>query len=114
MISFVGGPFEVGMKIVYYRLRNNLDNEGAQPGYRQGIIVGIDPGVSGSLWVRNDRGRLVQVAREQARTLAGQELWIPDHQDLAILRSAEQDLSKKHAAAHDLRDALPCCRATFG
>ena len=101
------GPFEVGMKIVYYRLRNNLDNEGAQPGYRQGIIVGIDPGVNGSLWVRNDRGRLVQVAREQARTLAGQELWIPDHQDLAILRSAEQDLSKKHAAAHDLRDALP-------
>ena len=99
------GPFEVGMKIVYYRLRNNLDNEGSQPGYRQGIIVGIDPGVNGSLWIRNDRGRLVQVAREQARTLVGQELWIPDHQDFALLRSAEQDLAKKHATAHDLRDA---------
>ena len=61
--------------------------------------------------MRNDRGRVVQVAREQVRNLQGEEAWIPGEADFELLRRAEQDLDKKHAGQHDLRDlpvpALP-------
>ena len=106
------GPFEVGQKAVYWRLRNSLDNEGAQPGYRQGIILAADPGPTGSLWLRNDRGRVVQVSREQVRNLQGEEAWIPGEADFALLRHAELDLDKKHASQLDLRDSqLPALPA---
>ncbi|CAK8999613.1 Copia protein (Gag-int-pol protein) [Cleaved into: Copia VLP protein [Durusdinium trenchii] len=36
------GPYEIGQKVVYYRLRNALDGEGSQPGYRQGLILAKD------------------------------------------------------------------------
>ena len=88
------GAFEVGQKVVYWRLRNSLDNEGSQPGYRQGIILAADPGPTGSLWLRHDRGRVVQVAREQVRNLHGEEAWIPGEADFALLRHAEQDLDE--------------------
>ena len=101
------GPYEIGQKVVYWRLRNSLDNEGAQPGYRQGIILAADPGPSGSLWLRNDRGRVVQVAREQVRNLQGDEAWIPGEPDFALLRETEGDLDRKHAVQHDLRDGIP-------
>ena len=106
------GPYEIGQKVVYWRLRNSLDNEGAQPGYRQGIILAADPGPTGSLWLRNDRGRVVQVAREQVRNLQGDEAWIPGEPDFALLRETEGDLDRKHAVQHDLRDgALPALPA---
>jgi hypothetical protein len=105
------GAYEVGQKVVYWRLRNSLDNEGSQPGYRQGIILAADPGPTGSLWLRNDRGRVVQVAREQVRNLHGEEAWIPGEADFALLRHAEQDLDRKHAGQHDLRAPLPALPA---
>lgn len=67
------GPYDIGQTVVYWRLRNSLDNEGAHPGYRQGIILAADPGLTGSLWLRNDRGRVVQVSREQVRCLHGDD-----------------------------------------
>ena len=54
-----------------------MDGEGPFAGYRQGVLIGMDPGPRGSLWIRNDRGRLVQVAREQARALEEEEAWMP-------------------------------------
>eukprot|EP00435_Cladocopium_sp_Y103_P012135 s282_g3.t1 len=105
------GAYEVGQKVVYWRLRNSLDNEGSQPGYRQGIILAADPGPTGSLWLRNDRGRVVQVAREQVRCLHGDEAWIPGEADFALLKHAEQDLDKKHAGQHDLRAPVPALPA---
>ena len=105
------GPYEVGQKVVYWRLKNPLNGEGGHPGYRQGIILALDPGPTGSVWLRNDRGRVVQVAREQLRCLQGEEAWIPGDEDFALLRSTEMDLSRKHAGQHDLR-ALPSTPAT--
>ena len=93
------GPLEVGQKIAYYRQRNQLDGEGTNEGYRQGMIIGLDPGPTGSVWVRNNRGRLIQVAREQVRAVEGEELWSPSSDDLRMLKSAEVDLSQKHALA---------------
>ena len=49
----------------------------------------------------------MQVSREQVRCLQGDEIWLPDEKDFNLLRSAEQDLEKKHSSAHDLRDAAP-------
>lgn len=57
------GPLEVGQKIAYYRYRNLNDGEGTVEGYRQGMIIGLDPGPSGSVWIRNNRGRVVQASR---------------------------------------------------
>ena len=101
------GPLEVGQKIAYYRQRNQLDGEGTNEGYRQGLIIGLDPGPSGSVWVRNNRGRIVQVAREQVRGVEGEELWSPSNEDLKMLRSAEQDLSQKHARAFQHEGPAP-------
>ena len=101
------GPFQVGEKVAYWRLRNPLDAEGGQPGYRQGIILAADPGPTGSIWIRNDRGRVVQVAREQLRHLHGEEAWIPGEADFELLKRAEQDLSLKHAGQHDQRGQAP-------
>ena len=39
--------------------------EGSVEGYRQGMIIGLDLGPTGSVWIRNNRGRVVQEAREQ-------------------------------------------------
>lgn len=62
------GPLHVGQTIAYFRQRNQLDGEGTvEEGYRQGMIIGIDPGPTGSVWIRNNRGRVVQVAREQVQ-----------------------------------------------
>ena len=87
--------------------KSQLDGEGTAEGYRQGIVIGIDPSPTGSIWVRNNRGRLVQVAREQLRGVEGEELWTPSMEDLKMLRSAEEDLSKKFAGAHDQRGPAP-------
>ena len=85
------GPVEVGARVAYYRQKSQLDGEGTAEGYRQGIVIGIDPSPTGSIWVRNNRGRLVQVAREQLRGVEGEELWTPSMEDLKMLRSAEED-----------------------
>ena len=97
------GGFEIGQRLAYWRVRNTLDGEGPFAGYRQGVLIGVDPGPRGSLWIRNDRGRLVQVAREQARALEAEEAWMPGNSDFRLLRDAEQDLSEKHAVAFDQR-----------
>ena len=99
------GGFEIGQRLAYWRVRNTLDGEGPFAGYRQGVLIGMDPGPRGSLWIRNDRGRLVQVAREQARALEAEEAWMPGNSDFRLLRDAEQDLSEKHAVAQDQRQA---------
>ena len=65
------GGFEIGQRLAYWRVRNTLDGEGPFAGYRQGVLIGMDPGPRGSLWIRNDRGRLVQVAREQSKGFGG-------------------------------------------
>ena len=101
------GPVEVGARVAYFRQKSQLDGEGTAEGYRQGIVIGIDPSPTGSIWVRNNRGRLVQVAREQLRGVEGEELWTPSMEDLKMLRSAEEDLSKKFAGAHDQRGPAP-------
>ena len=93
------GPFTVGQRIAYFRLRNQLDGEGSAEGYRQGLIIGLDPGPTGSVWVRNNRGRVVQVLREQVRGIEGEELWSSSSDELKMLKSAEEDLSRKHARA---------------
>ena len=98
------GGFEIGQRLAYWRVRNTLDGEGPFAGYRQGVLIGMDPGPRGSLiWIRNDRGRLVQVAREQARALEEEEAWMPGNPDFRLLRDAEQDLSDKHAIGFDQR-----------
>ena len=97
------GGFEIGQRLAYWRVRNTLDGEGPFAGYRQGVLIGMDPGPRGSLWIRNDRGRLVQVAREQARALEEEEAWMPGNSDFRLLRDAEQDLSEKHAIGLDQR-----------
>jgi len=85
------GGFEIGQGLAYWRVRNTLDGEGPFAGYRQGVLIGMDPGPRGSLiWIRNDRGRLVQVAREQARALEEEEAWMPGNPDFRLLRDAEQ------------------------
>ena len=97
------GGFEIGQRLAYWRVRNTLDGEGPFAGYRQGVLIGMDPGPRGSLWIRNDRGRLVQVVREQARALEEEEAWMPGNPDFRLLRDAEQDLSEKHAIGFDQR-----------
>ena len=99
------GGFEIGQRLAYWRVRNTLDGEGPFAGYRQGVLIGIDPGMRGSLWIRNDRGRIVQVAREQARALEEEEAWLPGTPDFKLLRDAEQDLESKHAVGLDQRQA---------
>ena len=99
------GGFEIGQRLAYWRVRNTLDGEGPFAGYCQGVLIGMDPGPRGSLWIRNDRGRLVQVAREQARALEAEEAWMPGNSDFRLLRDAEQDLSEKHAVGQDQRQA---------
>ena len=37
-------------------------------------MIGVDPSPTGSVWIRNNRGRLVQVALEQLRGVEGEEL----------------------------------------
>ena len=101
------GPLFVGQRVAYFRQRNQLDGEGTAEGYRQGMIIGLDPGPTGSVWIRNNRGRTVQVAREQVRGVEGEELWTPSSDDLRMLRTAEQDLSKKHAQGYAQPEQAP-------
>lgn len=101
------GPLEVGQKIAYYRYRNLNDGEGTVEGYRQGMIIGLDPGPSGSVWIRNNRGRVVQASREQVRSVEGEEMWTPSTDDLRSLKDSEIDLSQKHALAFDQRGPPP-------
>ena len=101
------GPVEVGTRIAYFRQKSQLDGEGTAEGYRQGIVIGVDPTPTGSVWVRNNRGRVVQVAREQLRGVEGEELWTPSLDDLKMLRSAEEDLATKHAVGFDHRGPAP-------
>ena len=100
------GPVEVGAKVAYFKQKSQLDDEGTAEGYRQGIVIGIDPTPAGSVWLRNGRGRVVQVAREQLHGVEFEELWTPSVTDLRLLRSAE-DLMAKHAGAHDHRGPAP-------
>jgi len=104
------GPLEVGQKIAYYRHRTQLDGEGTVEGYRQGMIIGLDPGPSGSVWIRNNRGRVVQAAREQVRSVEGEELWSPSTEDIKALKDTEIDLSQKHPHAFDHRSLAPSAR----
>ena len=104
------GPLEVGQKIAYYRHRTQLDGEGTVEGYRQGMIIGLDPGPSGSVWIRNNRGRVVQAAREQVRSVEGEELWSPSTEDIKALKDTEVDLSQKHPHAFDHRSSAPSAR----
>eukprot|EP00435_Cladocopium_sp_Y103_P049983 s529_g15.t1 len=68
-------------------------------------LFGRSPRIPGSLL---SEGRLVQVAREQARALEEEEAWLPGAPDFRLLRDAEQDLEAKHAIGFDQRqDALP-------
>ncbi len=76
-------------------------------GYRQGLIIGLDPGPTGSVWIRNSRGRVVQAAREQVRGVEGEELWSPNLDDIQALKDAEIDLSEKHPQAFDHRSTAP-------
>ena len=93
------GPLEVGQRVAYFRHRTVLDGEGTSEGYRQGLIIGLDPGPSGSVWLRNNKGRVVQAAREQIRSVEGEELWIPNSDDIRSLQDLEIDLADKHARA---------------
>ena len=101
------GPLEVGQRIAYFREKSQLDGEGSAEGYRQGMIIGLDPGPTGSVWVRTNRGRTVQVSREQVRGIEGEELWTPSLDDLRMLRSAEDDLARQHAPAFDHQGQQP-------
>ena len=92
------GPLEVGQRVAYFRQKSQMDGEGSLEGYRQGLIIGLDPGPAGSVWIRNNRGRLIQVSREQVRGIEGEELWTPSSDDLKMLKSAEDDLAQQHAA----------------
>ena len=105
------GPLEVGQKIAYYRHRTQLDGEGTVEGYRQGMIIGLDPGPTGSVWIRNTRGRVVQAAREQVRSVEGEELWSPSTEDIKALKDTETDLSQKHPHAFDHRSSAPSALA---
>ena len=91
------GPFHVGQKIAYHRTKNSMDGEGILEGYRQGLVIAED---GQSLWVRNNRGRLVLVSKEQCRDVCGEEeWWQPDQADLDLLKNCDQDLARKHALA---------------
>lgn len=97
------GPLEVGQRVAYFRHKTQLDGEGTVEGYRQGLIIGLDPGPTGSVWIRNSRGRVIQAAREQVRGVEGEELWSPSLDDIQALKDAESDLSEKHPQAFDHR-----------
>jgi hypothetical protein len=106
------GPFEPGQKIAFHRKTMHLapgqSARARRPGqdmagYIQGMIISVEPGPSGSLWVRTNQGRLVAVAREQARTVEGEELWTPSQDDLTLLRHVDKDLTRQPFMAHDLR-----------
>lgn len=74
------------------------------------MIIGLDPGPSGSVWIRNNRGRVVQAAREQVRSVEGEELWSPSTEDIKALKDTEVDLSQKHPHAFDHRALAPSAR----
>jgi len=101
------GPLEIGQKIAYYRHRTQMDGEGSVEGYRQGMIIGLDPGPTGSVWIRDSRGRIVQASREQVRSVEGEELWTPSMDDISALKDAELDLQQKHLLAFDHRGPAP-------
>ena len=101
------GPLEIGQKVAYFRHRAQLDGEGTAEGYRQGLIIGLDPGPTGSVWLRNHRGRIVQASREQIRSVEGDELWSPNTDDINALKNVEEDLGKRHALAFDHREPGP-------
>ena len=101
------GPLEVGQRVAYFRHKTQLDGEGTVEGYRQGLIIGLDPGPTGSVWIRNSRGRVIQAAREQVRGVEGEELWSPSLDDIQALKDAESDLSEKHPQAFDHRSTAP-------
>eukprot|EP00435_Cladocopium_sp_Y103_P039387 s1919_g10.t1 len=101
------GPLEIGQKVAYFRHRAQLDGEGTAEGYRQGLIIGLDPGPTGSVWLRNHRGRIVQASREQIRSVEGDELWSPNTDDINALKNAEEDLGQRHALAFDHRAPGP-------
>ena len=101
------GPIEIGAWVAYYRQKSQLDGDGTAEGYRQGIVIGVDPSPTGSVWIRNNRVRLVQVAREQICGVEGVELWTPSMDDLKMLKTAEDDLSKKFGGSYDHRGPAP-------
>ena len=91
------GPFVEGQRVAYFRQKNALDGEGTAEGYRQGVIVAVD---GSSLWIRNNRGRLISASKEQVRQVFGEEeWWTPSVEDLRLLKNSDQDLATKHAAA---------------
>ena len=59
-----GGWCQSGI-VQNFRQKSQLDGEGTAEGYCQGIVLGVDPTPTGSVWLRNSRGRVVQVEREQ-------------------------------------------------
>ena len=46
----------------------------ARPGYELGTVVTSDHTLTGNVWVRSDRGQIVEVARENLRSAIGHEL----------------------------------------
>ena len=103
------GPFVEGQRVAYYRLRNSADGEGTLEGYRQGVIVAVD---NSTLWIRNNRGRLISASKEQVRSIGGEEeWWVPSQADLDLLKKSDQDLAAKHGdldlAFRSAPDAVP-------
>ena len=97
------GPFHEGQRVAYFRQKNAMDGEGSLEGYRQGIIVAVD---GNTLWIRNNRGRLVSASREQVRDVAGEEeWWAPSQTDLDLLKNSDQDLAEKHSLAYRINPA---------
>ncbi|CAE7314402.1 unnamed protein product, partial [Symbiodinium sp. CCMP2592] len=102
------GPFEVGQRIAYYRVKNSFDGEGSVEGYRLGTVLAVDLGTSGNVWIKNSRGRIVQAAREQRRPVAGEEeWWTPDQSDLDLLKNTDRDLLPTETAGFDVRGQAP-------
>ena len=101
------GPLQVGQKVAYFRHKSQVDGEGSLEGYRQGLIIGLDPGPAGSVWIRNNRGRLVQVAREQVRGIEGEEIWTPSTEDIKMLKQTEKELAAPQVQAHAQRGPPP-------
>ncbi|CAE7353272.1 GIP [Symbiodinium sp. CCMP2592] len=106
------GTFEPGQKVAYFRKSTQTgDGEGSIEGYRQGIVLALDrnpsSNVVANIWIRNSRGRIVQCSPEQCRPIAGeQEWWVPDAQDLEVLKNCDEDL-RIHPRAFRVPDDRP-------
>ncbi|CAE7222193.1 unnamed protein product [Symbiodinium sp. CCMP2456] len=113
------GAFYPGQKVAYYRMRTATgDGEGTAEGYRQGVVLALDrnpsSNVAVNIWLRNDRGRLVQCSPEQCRPVCGeQEWWAPDPSDLEVLKNCDEEL-RIHPRAFRTPSARPAPQVDRG